>query len=79
MPFHKVIHKTNIDNTLIADITNVSPRAFGNTANTAAEFLHFFAGDSNFIHADIAGTNEFKKHPVAAMLKTMFYFVKDFK
>jgi leucyl aminopeptidase len=76
MPLHPVYHDAVIKNTPVADIANVS---FGRaaSANTAAEFLHFFANDINFIHADIAGTTEFKKQPITALMKTLFYFVKD--
>jgi leucyl aminopeptidase len=77
MPLHPVFKQANISNTNIADIANISSGRLAGS-NTAAEFLHYFAGDVNFIHADIAGSHEFKKHSLAVILKTLFYFAKDF-
>jgi leucyl aminopeptidase len=78
MPLHPAFKSAIITNTNIADIANVSAGRLG-SSNTAAEFLHYFASDINFIHADIAGSNEFKKQSIAVMLRTMFYFARNFK
>jgi leucyl aminopeptidase len=45
----------------------------------AAEFLHYFAEDLNFIHADICGGVEFENQTIPVMIRTLFYFVKDFQ
>ncbi|MDR0739794.1 MAG: leucyl aminopeptidase family protein [Mycoplasmataceae bacterium] len=76
MPLHHVYQDAIVKNTQVADIANMSPGRIA-SSNTAAEFLHFFANNVNFIHADIAATTEFKKQPIAALIKTMFYFIKD--
>lgn len=65
----------------LADLNNCLP---GPNASSilGASFLKYFAKEKEFIHFDIAGTNEVKINSICsivqpAMLSTLFYFVKD--
>jgi leucyl aminopeptidase len=78
MPFFYEFHNEVIENTKIADIANLGKgRSAGSI--TAAEFLKFFAGDTNFIHTDIAGSSGYHKEFIAVMVRTLFNFAKDAK
>lgn len=79
MPFH-FTYDEQMKHSLLADYINCAPgRNCG--SSTAATFLKFFAEDSNFLHLDIAGTNEIKtkngNEPYPAMLRSLFYFTKN--
>jgi leucyl aminopeptidase len=76
MPFH-FEYLWSIENTPMADVKNIGERAAGSC--TAAEFLKYFAFNSDFIHADIASTHVFKDYSRAVLLRTMYFLAKDFK
>jgi leucyl aminopeptidase len=73
MPFHQdFINKLD---SKMADYINCDLSRDGGS-NSAAEFIHLFSGNTNFVHADIAGTNERKSGPVPVLVKTLFYLVQ---
>ena len=79
MPFH-FTYDEQMKHSLLADYINCAPgRNCG--SSTAATFLKFFAEDSNFLHLDIAGTNEINtkngNEPYPAMLRSLFHFTKN--
>lgn len=77
MPFNPNYQK-NLKKSLIADYTNCEK---GRDAGAiyAAEFLHLFAKDVNFIHFDIAGSNDTKVganiQPNVNLLYTLLNFI----
>jgi leucyl aminopeptidase len=78
MPLHHEYKDAIFNNSKVADLANVTNSRFAGS-NTAAEFLHIFAEDTNFIHADIAGSNEYHKEFIPILLKTMLYLAENFK
>lgn len=76
MPFHNEFLKS-LDSR-VADYINCSESRNG-SAIVAAEFLKIFAKDKDFIHFDIAGSNELKTTFLPSMLRTLFYFLKGDK
>lgn len=76
MPFHNEFLQRLDSN--IADYANCSNVREG-SAIVAAEFLKIFVDDKNFIHFDIAGTNELKTVFLPSMLRTLFYLCKEYK
>jgi leucyl aminopeptidase len=74
MPFHNEFLK-ELDSS-VADYVNCSNAREG-SSNVAAEFLKIFANNKNFIHFDIAGSNEIKSTLLPSMLRTLFYLCKE--
>lgn len=77
MPLH-FEYDARMKSSKIADMVN-SEKTRGAGSSTAACFLSFFRKKANFIHVDIASTNEFKHSPLPIMVKTLYYFAKNFK
>ncbi len=77
MPLHFEYEKV-MKSSKIADLVN-SEKTRGAMSCTAACFLSFFRTKANFIHMDIASSGEFDNLPLPIMLKTLYYFVKNFK
>ncbi len=77
MPIH-FEYADRMKSSKIADMLN-SEKTRGAGSSTAACFLSFFTKKANFNHMDIASTNEYKSLPLPIMLKTLYYFAKDFK
>lgn len=79
MPFHPYF-STALKTSLLADLINCVEKPYGSSIS-AASFLKEFAKDVDFIHLDIAGTNEFKargkSYPIPIMLDTLFAFIKE--
>jgi leucyl aminopeptidase len=73
MPFHK--DYVNKLESKLADYVNCDISRAGG-ANTAAEFIKLFSGNANFIHADIAGSNERKTTFVPVLVRTLFYLAQ---
>jgi leucyl aminopeptidase len=76
MPFHFAYAETL--ESKIADYINCYEKRDAQST-VAAEFLKLFAHDTNFVHADIAGTSEYLHHYVPVLVRTLFHFTKNFK
>ena len=74
MPMH-FEYEAKMKSSKIADIVN-SEKTKGAASSTAACFLSFFRKKANFVHLDIASTNEFNHSPLPIMLRTLFYLTK---
>jgi leucyl aminopeptidase len=74
MPFHFEFAKKL--NSKIADYVNCDFSRNGSSI-VATEFLKIFTKDKDFIHFDIAGSNELETTFVPTMLRTLFYFFKN--
>lgn len=76
LPLDKIYHDS-IYKSRLADLINCDKsRQAG--AIKAAEFLRYFAKDKRFIHFDIAGTNEIENEPIAATLRTLYYYGENY-
>lgn len=77
MPMH-FEYENRMKSSKIADMLN-SEKTRGAGSSTAACFLSFFRKKANYNHMDIASTNEYKSLPLPIMVKTLYYFTKEFR
>ena len=79
-PFHNSIEKRVINKSVIADYIN-SDESRQAQSIAGAEFLKLFTNGVDFMHFDIAGTNEIKlkdkTQPFPSLMYTLFNFVKE--
>ncbi len=71
-------YENRMKSSKIADMLN-SEKTRGAGSSTAACFLSFFRKKANYNHMDIASTNEYKSLPLPIMVKTLYYFTKEFR
>ena len=80
LPFHDSIKNRVIEKSAIADYINSDENRAAQSIS-GAEFIKLFAEDINFIHFDIAGTNEYKSkgktQPLPILMYSLFNFIKD--
>ncbi|QJR44388.1 M17 family metallopeptidase [Mycoplasma miroungirhinis] len=77
MPLHEEFAK-EIKNTKVADLKNTDLTGDAGSSS-AAMFLKEFAENADFIHLDIAGTNDISDVPQGVMIKTMYELTKNIK
>ncbi|AWX69615.1 M17 family metallopeptidase [[Mycoplasma] anseris] len=69
MPFDDD-YAVNIKNSVVADLKNTDLSGLAGSCS-AAMFLKEFTNEVEFIHCDIAGTNDIDEKPMFAMVKTL--------
>ncbi len=74
MPFYTEYKEMVDKSSSIADCANSTKGEREASNATAGMFLRLFSKCDDFAHFDIAGTNEFKKQPVAPLILTLFLF-----
>ncbi|MCU4117386.1 M17 family metallopeptidase [Mycoplasma zalophi] len=77
MPLHEEYAK-EIKNTKVADLKNTDLTGDAGSSS-AAMFLKEFAENADFMHLDIAGTNDIADVPQGVMIKTMYELSKNIK
>lgn len=75
MPLHKEYFES-MKSSKVADYVNWNPTVRKASNSTAAAFLSMFCHNDNYIHMDIAGTNEFKSAYIPPMILTLYNLVK---
>ncbi len=78
MPFYSEYANMVNKSSSIADCANSTKGEREASNATAGMFLRLFSKCDDFAHFDIAGTNEFKKHPVTPLISTLFLFAVDY-
>lgn len=78
MPFYSEYASMVNKSSSIADCANSTKGEREASNATAGMFLRLFSKCDDFAHFDIAGTNEFKKHPVTPLISTLFLFAVNY-
>lgn len=74
MPLHYEFYEAIKNESLVADYVN-SEKTRASSNSVATAFVRSFCNNDNFMHFDIAGTNEFKNIFVSPLILTLYYLL----